>query len=63
MIPAGADFDKLPHHDEFHAGPYGVEVPPDWSFAASVAEGSVVVGKEMDRVVLETGGEFGKGRV
>jgi len=39
-----------------------VEVPPDWSFAVSVAEGSVV-GKEMDRVVLEKGAEFGKGGV
>lgn len=28
----------VPHHDEAHVGPYGVEAPPDWSFVMTVTE-------------------------
>jgi carbohydrate-binding DOMON domain-containing protein len=30
--------EAIPHHDESHAGPYGVEAPPDWSFVVTVTE-------------------------
>ncbi|OAL47699.1 hypothetical protein IQ07DRAFT_646604 [Pyrenochaeta sp. DS3sAY3a] len=34
-------FDRIPTHDEAHAGPYGVETPPAWSY---LVEGSEVKG-------------------
>ncbi|KAF1850596.1 uncharacterized protein K460DRAFT_400648 [Cucurbitaria berberidis CBS 394.84] len=36
-------FDPVPHHDESHAGPYGVEAPPDWNFVVTVTEVTVTV--------------------
>lgn len=34
-------FDPIPTHEDSHAGPYGVEVPPDWSYVVSVTEVTV----------------------
>lgn len=37
-VPAN---DTLPEHDEAHVGPYGVEMPPNFSFVVTVIEFSV----------------------
>jgi hypothetical protein len=37
-------FESVPKHHEAHAGPYGVEMPPDWSFAITVTEVTIEVG-------------------
>lgn len=42
-ITPATPFLDVPHHDEIHAGPYGVETPPDWSFAFTITEVSVVI--------------------
>jgi hypothetical protein len=34
----------MPEHHEAHAGPYGVEMPPDWSFAITITEVTIEVG-------------------
>lgn len=34
-------FDPIPPHEESHVGPYGVEVPPDWSYVVSLTEVTV----------------------
>lgn len=33
-----SEADSLPEHDETHAGPYGVEMPPNFSFIVTVNE-------------------------
>jgi hypothetical protein len=43
-------FDPVPHHDDAHVGPYGVEMPPHWDFVATVTTASVAVKTECDAV-------------
>jgi hypothetical protein len=50
-LPA-TTFETVPGHHESHAGPYGVEMTPDWSFVITVTE-----------VTIEAkGGSEGKGQ-
>jgi hypothetical protein len=63
-------FDPVPHHDDAHVGPYGVEMPPHWDFVATVTTVSISVQTECDVVseqgevkgceVIEDGKEEGK---
>lgn len=43
IVVAVTEVETIPHHDDAHAGPYGVEVPVDWSFVVSVTDVTVSV--------------------
>ena len=60
-------YETVPEHDESHAGPYGVEMPPDWEFVVvqiSNVTAVAVVEKKVPNVtaltvVKENGGRDG----
>lgn len=51
--PVATTFELVPDHHESHTGPYGVEMPPDWSFVVTVTEVTVEMKSEPEMQKVE----------
>ncbi|KAJ4364464.1 Chromosome transmission fidelity protein 18 [Neocucurbitaria cava] len=48
-LSSNTSFRSNAHHDDSHAGPYGVEMPSDWAFVVTVTEVNAAVKADVER--------------